>query len=277
MIAPREPISSFLEEVRPLFNRQSLQTFWDCATGLRRLVSSGLVEAWFNAELRRLVADQHYLGTWQSNDFVLHEDPECVLSITFFDAPQRYIHVLPYFGMYIPLRTSLTCDRYELPSTIRNDVFDPALRLQPAGTFSAAPGETLLLESDRYAYDLKISSPQAVLRFVTRPIRTLEWLFSRSTLQAWQANDADLSFTQLRIAAHVLGKVAHQSSINPLRQLASHPHHAVRWAAIQNLGRLNRSEAIIKIREALHDVHPHVRRAAQKTLERLEGKAEKTG
>jgi hypothetical protein len=38
---------------------------------------------------------------------------------------------------------------------------------------------------------------------------------------------------------------------------------------------LNRSEALVKIRAAVSDPHPHVRRAAQKTLDRLEGKGGK--
>ncbi|MGH6629313.1 MAG: HEAT repeat domain-containing protein, partial [Burkholderiales bacterium] len=129
---------------------------------------------------------------------------------------------------------------------------------------------------DQYAYDFQVPQPIPVLRFASASLRPMEWLFSKNTLQAWQANDADLSSTQLRVAAYVLGKLAHHSSVGPLRQLASHPHHAVRWAAIQNLGRLSRSEALLKIREAVNDPHPHVRRAAQKTLDQLERKTPRT-
>jgi len=50
---------------------------------------------------------------------------------------------------------------------------------------------------------------------------------------------------------------------------------SVRWAAIQNLGRLSRSEALIKIREAVNDPHPHVRRAAQKTLDQLDKRTQR--
>ena len=262
----------FAEEVRRHFNIQKPETFWNCGPGLTRFVANGFHEAWVNAELRTLSTNVDHLGRWALNEVTLHRDSGCTLSITLFEGPQRYIHALPFLGLYIPLQTSLVCDRYELPEGYRNDVFDASVKLQPAGSFTTSPGEIAKLESGRYVYDWRISEPLIVLRLITPPLQSLEWLFSRSTLHAWQANDADLRYTQMRVAAYVLGKIAHQSSIPPLRHLADHSHHAVRWAAIQSLGRLNRSEAMIKIRAAVHDKHPHVRRAAQKTLERLDGK-----
>lgn len=265
----------FVADVRRSLDVRNLATFWECEPALRRLIDGEVIAAWINIELGRLTADEHYQGDWLTNEVVVHRDEVFELTLSLFDVPGRYIHALPFLGMYVPLQAPITYDRYQLPPGYRNDVFDPSLRLIPDGAQNTAPLQIFRIESDRHAYDLRPMALSPVLRFATRPVRPLEWLFSRSTLQAWQANDADLSFTQLRVGAYVLGKIAHQSSIEPLRRLANHPHHAVRWAAIQNLGRLNRSEALIKIREAVRDPHPHVRRAAQKTLDRLEGKAER--
>jgi hypothetical protein len=251
------------------------ETFWNCESALAELLQGRGIEEWVNGDLRNLVANEQYLGDWRADEAVLYRDNNCVLSIALFESPRRYIHTLPFHGMYAPISSELLYDVYRLPSTYRNEVFDPTLKLELSGHGQAPPRNILRLRSDQSAYDFKVPQPLLVLRFVTNPIRPLEWLFSKSSLQAWQANDADLSFTQLRVAAYVLGKIAHQSSIAPLRKLAEHPHHAVRWAAIQNLGRLNRSEALVKIRAAVSDPHPHVRRAAQKTLDRLEGKGGK--
>ena len=272
MTISRDPTKNFVEKVRRWFDRRNLDTFWNCETGLRSLVQHGVIEDWINLELRRLNSDVHYLGDWLPNEVVLYRDADCALSIALLETPQRYIHALPFLAMYVPLRVDLLIDRYELPEAYRNEVFDPSLRLKQVATNKVSIGEVLRIDSGRFAYDLRISEPLVLLRFVSSAIRPLEWLFTKSSLQAWQANDAELSFTQLRVAANVLGKISHQSSIGPLRQLARHPHHAVRWAAIQNLGRLNRSEALLMIREAIHDPHPHVRRAALKTLDRLEGR-----
>lgn len=265
-------VETRLEEIRSRLKSPDPNTFWACEDAFRRLLQTHFAQAWINRELSRLLADDKYLGNWLPHEVVLSRHEAFSISITLFDGPLRYIHALPFLGFYAPLQSAVTIDVYSLPTAYRNDVFDPTLKLQLEKTVTVECAEAIKIESDRFAYDIKPVGPTPVLRFTTRALHPMEWLFSRTTLQAWQANDADLSFTQLRVAAYVLGKIAHHSSIDPLRMLASHPHHAVRWAAIQSLGRLNRSEALLKIREAVNDPHPHVRSAAQKTLDRLEGR-----
>lgn len=272
MVSSRYQLADFAQEVESRYKATQPETFWLCEPALARLVAEGALSEWLNQQLRSLVADPQSIGNWTATEAILHRGKGWTVSVAIFDTPRRFIHALPFLAFYVPLASELSGARYRLPEAFRNDVFDPALRLEPAGTVSAARGQPLRLETDRYAYDFHIPHPLPVLRFASASLRPLEWLFSKSTLQAWQANDAELSSTQLRVAAYVLGKIAHHSSVAPLRNLASHPHHAVRWAAIQNLGRMSRTEALARIREAVNDPHPHVRRAAQKTLDQLDRK-----
>jgi hypothetical protein len=263
-------LADLAKEVESRYNPADPETFWSCEPGVRRLIAEGSIREWINRELGALRSDPAHTGNWAANEAILHQGNGWTVSIAKFDSPRRFIHVLPFVAFYVPLDAALSGNKYRLPANFRNDVFDPAVRLEPAGPITVSPGEPLKLETSRYAYDFHIPGPLPVLRVATSAVRPLEWLFSKGTLQAWQANDAELSSTQLRVAAYVLGKIAHHSSIEPLRALSSHKHHAVRWAAIQNLGRLSRTEALAKIREAVNDPHPHVRRAAQKTLDQLE-------
>ena len=267
---PSDALAHFAQEIQSRYTREKPETFWACEQPLQRLLAGGAIQQWLNDQLRALLQDPQHLGDWSAREVTLHRGEGWTISVALFDASQRFIHALSFQAFYAPLNTGITADRYGLPTAFRNDVFDPSCRLEPAGTTSAIRGQLLRLETDRYAYDFHIPQPLAVLRFTSSALRPLEWLFSRSSLLAWQANDAELSSTQLRVAAYVLGKIAHHTSVPPLKRLASHPHHAVRWAAIQNLGRLSRSEALTKIREAVNDAHPHVRRAAQKTLDQLD-------
>lgn len=274
MAIPLYRSADFVQDVESTYNAHRPETLWACDTFVKRLLAGDLVQFWINEQLKGLLASPGTDGDWAAREVRLHCGKGWSISVALLDAPRRYIHVLPSLALYAPLGgASLTVERYRLPENYRNDVFDPSVRVEALDSISVGPGDVLHLETERFAYYFHVPRPVAVLRLETAPVRPLEWLFSRQTLQAWQANDADVSYTQLRVAAYVLGKIAHQSSIAPLRALAKHPHHAVRWAAIQNLGRLNRSEALVKIREAINDPHPHVRRAAQKTLDRLEGKA----
>jgi hypothetical protein len=207
-----------------------------------------------------------------ATELVLHRGGGFALSVSVFDSPHRYIHSLPFHAMYSPVGDcALSFNTYELPAGFRNQVFDPTLKLQPAGSETLKPGDILCMRSGNYAYDFLAERPTPVVKFVTTAMYPLEWLFTRTGLQAWQANDADLSFTQLRVAADVIGKFAHQSSLEPLKRLTHHYHHAVRWAAIQNLARLSRSEAIARLKNAaVDDPHPHIQRAAKKSLDKLQ-------
>jgi hypothetical protein len=266
--------AEFVHDVAALYDPSQPKTIWGCDLHVKRLLGGDLLQFWINQQLKALLGNPIFDGDWAAKEVTLHRGNGWTLSLALLDSPRRYVHLLPTLSLYAPLGgASLIVERYSVSNGYRNDVFDPSVRLEALGPITVPYGDVLHMDTEHIAYYLQVPRPLAVLRLETSPVRPLEWLFSRQTLQAWQANDADLSYTQLRVAAYVLGKIAHQSSIAPLRELAQHPHHAVRWAAIQNLGRLNRSEALVKIREAVNDPHPHVRRAAQKTLDRLEGKA----
>lgn len=253
--------------------RDAPEAFWEAEPALRTLIGGGYVSEALNRELAQLVSEPAHFGSWRPSEWLLHRGPGYALSVARFEQTRRFIHALPFYAFLSPLGGSeLHHLRYRLPAEYNNPVFAPGLSLQPDGEHRCRTGELLALHSDRYAYDFQLPRPVLVVKLSTSPIRPLEWLFSRDQLQSWQANDADLSSTQLRVAADVLGKFAHQSSLPSLKLLTTHPHHSVRWAAIQSLGRLSRSEAIQQLQLALQDRHPHIRRAAQKTLDQLQKK-----
>lgn len=258
----------FVQDVQSRYSTLEATTFWACEPLFKKFLAEGLAMPWLNDQLRSLKAESPG-DAFSDKQALMHQGDGWAISIATLDPSRRYIHVLPYLAFYAPLTDDLVVDRFSLPPGYRSDVFDPTVRVNFKDTLTVKKGEVLRLETDQFAYDFRLPAPVPILRFISRCIRPLEWLFSKTTLQAWQANDAELRLTQLRVVAHALGKIAHQSSIGPLKRLAEHPHHAVRWAAIQNLGRLSRSAALTKIREAVNDPHPHVRRAAQKTLEKL--------
>jgi hypothetical protein len=266
-------VAAFVEEVQRTFLPRNSETFWNCEAAFRKLLASDFLIEVLNGELRRVASNAQGPSTWIASELVLHRGDGFGLSISVFDAAQRYIHSIPYHAMYASVgREGLACNVYQLPAGYRNEVFDPGLTLTSVGVDSTPPGDVMLLRSGTSAYAFLSDKPTPVVKFMTTAIHALEWLFTKNGLQAWQANDADLSFTQLRVAADVAGRFAHQSSLSPLKQLTHHAHHAVRWSAIQNLARLSRSEAIARLREAVNDPHPHVQRAAQKTLQKLQAK-----
>lgn len=264
-----DPLAQFIAECERRFRPEESRSFWDCTEAFAELAGSGFVVEHVNRELARCKREPGYLGSWMRDEMLLHRG-RFVVTVILQRAPRRFLHCLPRYAIYAPLQPEpIEYDRYDLPADHRSEVFDPTVRLAPGGSHRLEAGEMLRLDSDRHVYDLRHSEPMLFLALLSSPVRTQEWLFSRDTLQALQVNDADLSFTQLRVAADMLGKFAHQASLPALQRLTRHPHHAVRWAAVQNLGRLSRGEAVKALQAASEDPHPHVQRAARKTLERI--------
>jgi hypothetical protein len=265
-------VSGFVGQIQFKFRPEQPDTFWDCEAPFRSLLQSGFLSEVLNEHLARLAREPDAVSDILATELVLHRGGGLALSVSVLEEPHRYIHSLAYHGMCSVVgHSNLSFNTYELPAGFRNQVFDPSLKLQPASSGSLKPGEVLCMRSGKYAYDFLAERPTPIVKFMTTAIDPLEWLFTRTGLQAWQANDADLSYTQLRVAADVVGKFAHQSSLEPLKRLTHHPHHAVRWAAIQNLARLSRSEAIARLRHAaIDDPHPHIQRAAKKSLDKLQ-------
>lgn len=263
-------LSSFIPEVEARYDQRIPQTLWSCEAAFKKILSSDWLTDTLNQELGSLTQDAQYFGSWQSNELLLHKGPGYALMLSVFQTSRRYIHVQPYYGMFAPLKGSLAYDLYQLPRQYRNEVFDPSTTLSLAGSGRTLPGQILKLQTDSYAYDFRGDKPALGLKFITAPMRALEWLFSRDSLRAWHANDSDIHFTQLRVAAYLLGRFAQQSSLDPLKKITEHPQHAVRWAAIQALGRISRTEALAALKQAARDPHPHIQKAAAKTLEKLE-------
>jgi hypothetical protein len=263
-------LSQFVETVNRTFDRERLTTFWQLEEPLAELVRAGAAARVMNEQLARLVVDPAFDGEWQTDELVLHRGRGFILSASLHQQRSQYIHTMPYNGICVPMgQRSLRHHVFRIPANYDNNVFDPSVRLELVGSGETAPGKPLRLNTEHQVYDFQFDGPVTMLQLTTAPFHMTEWLFSRDTLLAWQANDSSVRYSQLRVAAYVLGRLAHQSSLEPLSFLTTHPHHSVRWAAVQGLGRINRTVAVEKLQEAVSDSHPHVRRAAARTLQQL--------
>jgi HEAT repeats len=70
----------------------------------------------------------------------------------------------------------------------------------------------------------------------------------------------------LRAVLQVFRTLGYSESEAVVRQLIEHPVHDVRWDAMKTLFQLNSEVGIAALEHAAHDSHPHVRRAAEKSL-----------
>lgn len=262
-------VAAFAEQIGMRYEAARPESFWTCAPLFRHLLDPQFAESVINAALQAIVDDPNHVATADEQTMRLAQGSGWTLSLRLLTRPRRYIHTCPCHALVAPVSGRvLVVDRYELPAGYRNAVFDPAQKLSRAGSLEVLPGEWLELHADGPVHDCRVDAPLMILMLETAPVETLEWRFSKDSLHAWQYADADPQSTDLKTAAWLAGRLAHQTSLKPLKALAAHDNPGVRWAAIQGVGRLSRSEARKLLMLALDDPHPQLRRSAKLALDR---------
>jgi len=262
-------INEFVNQVEARYDEAQVESFWRCGEWITQLLTGDFASGVTHAAIQQLADGVPRDENWQPQRLIICTKERWTLSLALIKSQSRYIHTTPFIGIYVPLGTEqLHYDAYELPSSYDNAVFDSSAALNKINSSVAKSGQLLNLDSTKNVYDFKVERPTLILEFKSTNIQALEWLFDRQTLKAVQANDADLRSTQLRVILNILGRLHYSAALPEIESLTSHPYHAVRWAAIQSLGRMSPPLAYEKLVAAQSDSHPHIRRAAAKSLQR---------
>jgi hypothetical protein len=124
-----------------------------------------------------------------------------------------------------------------------------------------------LVEGIDLARFASCSQPTPVLSLnAHRSSVRLCWDYDVRTGKAISCCYADPAASQMEF---LLGVIAHQDRLDQIefvREALTHRVHAVRWAAVKALWKLDVDSAVAATRACLEDAHPHVRRAAERTL-----------
>src|SRR5262245_59695910 len=119
MATSNNSLADFVKEVSWHFVASKPESVWQCDAELPRLLESGGIQQWFNAELAALGSDYQHFGNWTAKEVVLHKGQGWTLSIALLDAPHRFIHALSFLAIYVPLTDDLQGERYRLPAGFR--------------------------------------------------------------------------------------------------------------------------------------------------------------
>ena len=261
-------MTDLIEQLKNDLEPSDGATFFSYVPQLKKLVAEGYPARAVEADLTRVCGNPSYHGDWRPNEIYLHRSDKVGLSVWYYERQRHYIHTIPYHTILIPCgRVGLRYHRYRLPTGFDSRVFDRTLKIELVDEGYTPPGEALELCAGWLIHDFLIERPTPVLKFEFGPIETTKWMFHRDSGLAWKMSDSSSAATQLRVAAHILGRMARTTSIEPLVSLTQHPSHTVRWAAIQNLSRISKSMAVECLKIARTDPHPDIRRAANRTLD----------
>lgn len=241
-----------------------------CHDAFRQLLASRDICAHLNAQLVRLIHDPaDDASEWNPDQFIIETNAHFALHCALHRHAPRQLYSSPSEGLIGVLGTEpLRYRRYLLPPEWTNEVYDACVRPRLIGDYLADPGTTLLFDT-RDVIDIQPERPVLLLKLFSTRLEPLLWSFERESLAPRQVYAADLVPSILGYMMQVVSHYGDASSVEALRTLRGHPQHFLRWEAVKGLARLHRAEALVALQQSLDDPHPHIRRAAARTLERL--------
>lgn len=265
-------LERFCEHAEALVRADDPETFWDVQPFFQDLLTTNLVEAFVEHELRAVAGTPlHFMGRSSELHTPLVETAAYALTLR-FRSPQALV---PQPVVSIAEHTLLAAwsgrvdvETFTLAPPFRNEVFDRSQRLVPTRSIALVPGMVVRFESPAEAFRLHLEQPAILLQLQSATVASLRWMFDPDTLEPVRASAARLSSSRLQFTCHALAALGSPRSIPALKRLTTHPEHYVRWAAVQSLCAISRDDGLECLRRASEDDHPHVRRAAEQTLAR---------
>ena len=269
-------LAAFVEAVDPAVDREP-EAFWTCAEAFRTLLGSNFLADVMAWELDCLRRDPDYVPCPRGErDFEVLHLGRLALSVRVQvpDAGEPSPLLYGFSEHHITANMGpgvVGIERWTQPWVGPPEVFDRTKGLVEAPSLLVRPGEQVSFQAHRDVARTRAMSTAAVLVGLTRvQVTRLRWVYDRGTLFPVRAEAADLDASRLDYAMALLSALDHREAAPVIATLYEHPDHFVRWSAVRRVIELDPARGTPLVYRALTDPHPHIRRAAQRSLERYE-------
>jgi hypothetical protein len=272
-------LSEFVDAITPAVSASDPEAFWACEQALARLLRSPFLRLFVRNELRRIAEDPAYIpapglspaefAVAAGNDYSLTIqllEPGVSLSKKLYSSTVNCLIGAPE----LPGTAGPTYAWYEQTAPLPNEVFDRSRVLTPTGIRTFPPGEVYRIRAGIDVSRLLPPQQTVILLFLgSRNVLPLRWEYD-DKLRPLRAMAATPTASRFEFTARMLAEFGDRESLEPLGELAEHPDHFVRWAAVRAVMRIDFDAGLHLLHAAGEDRHPHVRRAATRALENLE-------
>jgi hypothetical protein len=241
--------------------------FWS-ARPIFAEMDRSFLNGWVTCRLKELQDHRDFLVFRDRNSLTINVTKAYAISLATIDEPPTNLFLYPqhYIARNVG-RAPLKVRRYRCDRPIRNDVYDPDVRLVPRDEFELLPDE--VLERDGHGDVVDWQSDGAtgyLLRLHSESLGQYEWAFDRTTLAPKGVTVLDASSSQVATAMQMLTALDVPVDRDFIEAGLGSPDFHVRWETLKMVNRV----APELVRETLErltaDPHPAIRRAAEKTL-----------
>lgn len=169
----------------------------------------------------------------------------------------------------VPSHSQIDLDVYEVDRSVDLKSFDDQAGLSLRESTPCAGTIVRQEKGKPVVHDFHAQAPSVLAKLTLLPPDELVWVFRRDTMKASHPMLSRADMSALVMLCKMVASMREKRAAYLVADLAQHPSHAVRWAAIQALGQLDPPLAISHLQTALRDEHPNIRASARRTLERL--------
>ncbi|WP_438384147.1 HEAT repeat domain-containing protein [Asaia sp. BMEF1] len=247
------------------------ENFFQCESELQAIYRNNLISEQINKFMIFYLEDQKKrLGIFTGDTLIIFSSQEFSITVTKINSPPEFLYLHPAHIIGTPLCGSeVFISKYETTSQVNIDEYDreATLRLSEERLFLGGDIFTRngLSESIDYRNN-KDDDKCYILRITTKSLKALEWSFDRTTLRPWSSMAVSPISSQLCSLMDAVGAFKNTDSLSALTELSKHRDHFVRWKALQNIGKIDNTQAKKILNTFLHDEHSHIRHAASREL-----------
>ncbi len=273
-IASNPALALLLNSLQDELTKQD-GSFWNCELPFRQfLTDPDALANFLNFELEQIQRSPFYGPNSASGSyFPIHESEYFSLFLLRYkkqtEAPDALAGTPSNCFMGVLSNTPLTLNVFEQPDLRDSDVLDRSKRLKSLGSKTLRQGEIFDMHAGRHVVDVLSDSETLVLMLSSRAADDIVWDYDRRTLAPLQAVSNSLASSRLEFAINYSGVVGNCASLDAVTPFVEHELHYIRWSAVRSVMRLDPQRGVALLKNAANDRHPHVRNAAQRTLQRL--------
>jgi hypothetical protein len=268
-------LAAFVDAIEPSVEADP-EAFWGCSEALATLTRSNFLADLLTWELECLRRDPDYIPCPRgARDFAVLQLGLLTLGVLVFDADPEPPSPLLFGFCEHNISTNIgpgpvLVERWRQAWDGPPEIFDRSRSLIALAPVHLRVGETFTCRAHSDVVRMRGVDAATVVISLTRLQATrLRWVYDAATLLPVRAEAADLRAARIDYAMTLLSALGHTAAAPVIATLLDHPDHFVRWSAVRRVMELDPALGEPLVHRALTDPHPHVQRAAQRSLERL--------
>ncbi|HEY1962523.1 MAG TPA: hypothetical protein VGG69_08900, partial [Rhizomicrobium sp.] len=234
--------------------------FWS-ARAIFAEMDRAFLNGWSLCRLKELIEEKEFLVFRDRNAITINITKCYAISLALIENPPHSLYLFPQHYMARNVgRTTLAVRRYGPDRPIRNEIYDPDVRLELREEIELHPGESI--ERNGYTDVLDWESPGAtghVLRLHSEGLGYYEWGFDRRTWAPSGVTMLDGFSSQVATAMQMLTTLGVPVDDEFIDGGLASPDFHVRWETLKMINQLAPQRTRETLDRLKADPHPAVR------------------